>query len=68
MPITREKAEARVNRALEALDSILTIARGTISFYKQQQTLLKKSVKEFEASLDDIFQSDDIVPESDKPD
>jgi len=62
--IEKTEAQKRVNRCLDALDSILCIARGTVSHFRQQNKLLSKAKKEFEQALDGLFSPDDIPPAS----
>lgn len=56
----RKDAATRVDRALDALDSIFNIARGMTDYYRSQSKQMKKAIKEFERSIDGLFSKDDI--------
>lgn len=57
----RPDAQDRVTKALDALDSILSIARGGAAYYRQQTTMMKKAIKQFESAIDGLFSPDEIA-------
>jgi hypothetical protein len=61
MALQSKEATERVNRCLDALDTILTIGRGTIYHFKQQNKLLNKAKKEFEEAIGGLFSPDDVT-------